>query len=94
MSTMTEEQVTDDLVNVSDLESLWDEAPPLCEMQYGGIACGKPAAWFFTCRCTHCGHVGSIFTCQSCHDRITRPGMYVQCNTCRRSPMDQEWKPL
>lgn len=90
MSTM----VTEDQVNVSDLESMWDEEPPKCEMQYSGVPCGKPAVWFFRCSCPRCGHVGSIVVCQPCHDLIVRPGKYVQCNACRYNPMNQEWKPL
>jgi hypothetical protein len=93
MSTMTEEQVTDDLVNVSDLESLWDETPPLCQVTYSGVECGKPAVWFFRCMCAHCGHVGSIVVCAPCHDMIIRPGIRTECNICHL-PMNQEWKPL
>jgi hypothetical protein len=94
MSTMAEEQVTDDLVNISDLESLWDETPPVCEVIWRSVPCGNEAAWKFKCACPCCNHAGEIFVCQPCHDLITSGGFRVQCNACFYSPMHQEWKPL
>jgi hypothetical protein len=87
------EDTTEDLVDVSDLESLWDEKPPTCEITWRGLTCGKEAAWKLRCTCPRCSHTGEVFACNDCHNMITA-GMIVQCNACHYHPMHQEWKPL
>lgn len=93
MSIMAPEETTNDQVNISDLESMWDEPPPKCEFMRNRVPCGKIATWILDCVCPRCSHIGRAFICRECHDMIVSPGSLISCNKCAY-PMALEWKPI
>lgn len=93
MSTMTENQTSNDLGE-------FDEPPLLCEVTPppGTEKCGKQAVFTLQCRCPACKNVSNVvFVCKECHDAITAPNKYIGCSACKAYPavkMEQTWKPL
>lgn len=93
MST-TYPETSEDLVNVSDLEELWDKTPPPCEMVILGRPCGNVAVWHLHLECPTCKRVNNALVCQRCHDRwediLTGEPRCKHCHTVSI----KEWKPL
>lgn len=87
-------ETTEDLVNVSDLEELWDKTPPLCEMTVVSRPCGNPAVWRLYLHCTTCDRTNNALVCQVCHDRWEHPlSGQPRCKHCLTVSI-AEWKPL
>ena len=97
MSVMMPE-TTEDLVNVSDLEKLWTETPPTCEVLVEGEICGKLAAFIWHCECRNpdCarnGNIPDLFACKECYDYVTTSAMAWLCVLCRHV-VHMDWLPL
>lgn len=89
---------TEDLIDVADLEAMFGESPPLCQVTKQGIECGAPADWTLEAHCPNCNHTRKIFVCQSCKDEMKQPGFIIVCNLCWqkqvKSRMKESWVPL
>lgn len=87
---MSEELTTE------DLEEMFGDPPPICEIKHDGEQCCNDAAFTLACKCNRCGHIPRVvFVCKPCHDRLVRPDWHVVCNICPRNvPMECHWRPL
>lgn len=66
----------------TDLEQLWDETPPACEITKG---CQRPVAWVLVISCS-CRSGRRYMVCDPCRKRweheVRFNGMWVRCKSC------------
>jgi hypothetical protein len=85
-----------------DLEQLFGEPPPKCEVITGGnhsfrngggegIKCENDAAWIVTGKCGGCGNSIRRFICDD-HQQKYRPWVF-RCTPCH-SRIDLTWSPI
>jgi hypothetical protein len=89
-------ETTEDLVNVSDLEDLFTEPPPTCQVLVEGEVCGKLATFIWHCICNTQGctrKIPDLFACKECHDYVTTSKLTWLCAGCKM-PVTMKWLPL
>jgi hypothetical protein len=78
-----------------DLEALWAEPPPECEIIYYKTGkCEKPAAWSATMKCPDAKHAQAhMYICNPCRKMIEQRDMRWKCNKCN-AEASIVWRPL